>query len=934
MSNRSGGPLKTIFDKGLIYKGYKIVPQSPTIETPLSSHELSLGYREVSDPSCYAKVKVIESPLSDVLGSELLIWTTTPWTLISNTATAVGPDIDYVLVNNTRRRKAGGEEHEETVRLVLAKSRLEALEGETEILKEFKGQALLGTRYEPLFDYLKFDYQKYPNVHTVLSGDFVSTEDGSGIVHMAPAFGQDDFDMSKVHQLPVLNPVSPGGRFLEGVGEFSGRTVKTFTYGDGHTEEGVDKDLIIALKKAGKIYKATNDYVHSYPHCWRTDNPVIYFARESWFINSPDYKAQMVNHNEGINWQPPEIGSGRFGNWLSDVKEWSLSRDRYWGTPLPIWISEDGEDMFAVGSIAELKEGLYEHPDGRRVEISEMADEFDVHRPFVDHIIFERDGKTYRRTPEIIDVWFDSGAMPFAQLHYPFENKELFEASFPADFICEGVDQTRGWFYTLHNIAAVLFDKPAFKNIIVNDLILDKNGQKMSKSKGNVVRPFEVIDKYGVDPLRWYFATVNNPWIPKRFDEQGIQEVFKKFFDTLLNTYNFFAMYANIDEFDSLSTAPNIADRPEMDRWILSRLYSLVELVNREMDRYDITDATRPLVDFLLDDLSNWYVRLNRRRFWKSESSEDKLAAYHTLYEVLITVSKLIAPVAPFVSEAVFRHLRNAQMPESVHLCDYPVLDENRKAGQNIELEEKMATAQRVVKMARSLREETRIKVRQPLPEILVYSPDEHQTAHALSMQNIIMEELNVKAVSAPDSIAGLVERSVKPNFKVLGPRFGPRMKEVAAAIQKLSEDDIATLEKTGSLSLTAANWDEAETINLNEVLLVDKGIGELAVARRHGLVVGLVTAISPELAQEGLAREFVNRIQSLRKESGLDITDRIVIYFNAPEQIQSAVEQQNAYICRETLAVDIAASIPENFSGSEANIAGERLEIALEKAL
>ncbi|NIV03090.1 isoleucine--tRNA ligase, partial [Candidatus Saccharibacteria bacterium] len=532
--------IKQIFDKGLIYKSFKIVPQSPTIETPLSSHELSLGYKEVRDPNCYIKVKIVSSPKASMRGAELVIWTTTPWTLISNVAAAVGEEIEYVLVKNTRKLKQGDEEKEVVDKLVLAESRLKALDGEVEIVERFKGKEILGTVYEQIFNFLKIDRHKYSNALTLLPGEFVSTEDGSGIVHLAPAFGQDDYEMSKRFNLPVLQPMTPGGRFTDQVGEFSGRTVKTFTYADGTSEEGVDKEVVIALKKMNKLYRSTNDYVHSYPHCWRTDNPVIYFARESWFINSPDYKDEMVALNKDINWQPPEIGSGRFGNWLEEVKEWSLSRDRYWGTPLPIWVSDDGEDSFAIGSIEELQQGLYESPDGKKVPLPEIEEEIDLHRPFVDNIVFERDGKLYRRTPEIIDVWFDSGAMPFAQFHYPFHNQDEFEKSFPADFIAEGVDQTRGWFYTLHNIATVLFDKPSFKNIIVNDLILDKNGQKMSKSKGNVVYPFEIISRYGIDPLRWYLVTVNNPWIPKRFDEKSLEEVYRKVFDTFINTYNFF----------------------------------------------------------------------------------------------------------------------------------------------------------------------------------------------------------------------------------------------------------------------------------------------------------------------------------------------------------------------------------------------------------
>jgi isoleucyl-tRNA synthetase len=835
--------------------------------------------------------------------------------LISNVAAAVGENVEYALVKNTRQVKKGDGQETQVDNLVLATARLVALDGEYEVLETFKGKEIIGTVYKQIFDYLKIDREKYPNALTLLPG--------------APAFGQDDYDMSKIHNLPVLQPVTPGGKFTNVIGEVSGRPVKTFTYGDGHTEEGVDKDLVFALKKMGKIYRSTNDYIHSYPHCWRTGNPVIYFARESWFINSPAYKDEMVALNNTINWQPPEIGSGRFGNWLEDVKEWALSRDRFWGTPLPIWVSEEGDDMFAVGSIEELKKGFYEAPDGKRTPVSEL-EQIDLHRPFVDRIVFEKNGKPYHRTPEIIDVWFDSGAMPFAQFHYPFENKELFDKSFPADFIAEGVDQTRGWFYTLHNIAAVLFGKPAFKNIIVNDLILDKNGQKMSKSKGNVVYPFDVINRYGVDPLRWYLMTANNPWLPKKFDSQGIEEVYRKFFDTLLNTYTFFALYANIDKFDPQSEPVPVDERPEIDRWIISRLYTIVETVTEQMEKYDITHAARPISDFVLDDVSNWYVRRNRRRFWKSEDNIDKLAAYQTLYEVLLTLSKLTAPFVPFVSEEIFQNLRADNMPESVHLADFPVVDETRKAHQDKGLEEKMELAQKVVRMARALRNETKIKVRQPLQEMVIFSKSKSVLESILKMTDIIREEINLKSITTTEQLDKLVMRRAKPNFKTLGPRLGKLMKHIAPIIQSWEDHEIDLLEQKGNLSISIEGRDE--NIHLEDVEIYDQQRGNMSVAREADLVVGLDTLITPQLEMEGIAREFVNRIQNLRKESNLQVLDRIRIYYSAPKKIDQAVQQMSEYITNETLAVKIHNMLPAERDTFEISIDSETLSVAIEK--
>ncbi len=893
--------IKQIFDKGLIYRDFKIVPQSPTIETPLSSHELSLGYRDVTDPNCFIKVKIISSPLKELEGAQLLVWTTTPWTLISNVAMAAGADIDYVLVENTRRIKSKEGTKTITDKLVLAEARLSVLDGEYKILKRFKGKELFGTVYEQIFDYLKIDREKYPNALTVLIGDFVSTEDGSGIVHLAPAFGQDDYDMSKKYNLPFLQPVTPGGRFTDEVGEFSGRTVKTFQYTD-HVEEGVDKDIVKKLKEMGKLYRNTFDYVHSYPHCWRTDNPIIYYARESWFIDSPRYKEQMVELNKTINWNPPEIGTGRFGNWLEDVKEWSLSRDRYWGTPLPLWVSEDKEDIIAIGSIEELKKGLYEKEDGTRVPVSELDEEIDLHRPFVDRIIFEKDGKIYRRTPEIIDVWFDSGAMPFAQFHYPFENKEVFQKSFPADFIAEGIDQTRGWFYTLHNIATVLFNKPAFKNIIVNELILDKDGQKMSKSRGNVVYPLDMMDRYGADPLRWYFMAVSPPWIPKKFDEAGLQEVVRKFFSTLINVYSFFVMYANLDGYTGDEELVPYAQRPEIDRWIISKLNTVIGRVNDSLEHYDITKAVRALSDFMIDDVSNWYVRRNRRRFWKSEAGSDKLAAYQTLHEVLLTFAQLMAPMAPFMAEEIYGNLKKKTDALSVHLTDYPKLDETRRKLQDAELEKAMDLAQRIVTAIRALRNEKQIRVRQPLSRAIIYTrrPDDRKDIE--KMAAIIAEEVNVKAVEYVDDDGALVVRKAKPNFKILGAKVGKLMGPLNGIIKSFSNEQILELSKNGYIHVNVENREIK--LEKEDVIITSEAKGEFAVYSDEYVTVALDLHLTDLLLEEGFAREFVNRVQNLRKEAGFEVTDHIIIQVQglSPEKIK-ALQNRDEYIRNETLA-------------------------------
>ncbi len=913
--------LDSFFKKGLIYKGFKVVPQSPTIETPLSSHELSLGYKDVRDPNLFIKLKVVNSPLKELENSYLMVWTTTPWTLFANVALAAGVDIDYVLVHNIRKSK--DETFED--KIVLAKSRLSVLDGEYEILKEFKGKELLGTLYEQIFDYIPLDREKYPNALTVLAGDFVSTEDGSGIVHMAPAFGEDDYEMSKIHNLPFLQPVTPNGHFTKELGEFAGRAIKHFTYTD-HEEEGSDKDVIIALKKAGKVYRSSIDYVHSYPHCWRTGNPVMYYARESWFIKSPVYKQEMIDLNKKINWQPPEIGTGRFGNWLEEVKDWSLSRDRFWGTPIPIWVSEDGEDMFSIGSIEELKKGMYEKEDGSLVPVPECGIEVDLHRPFVDKVIFEKDGKKYRRIPEVVDVWFDSGSMPFAQMHYPFENKEMFAEQFPGDFIAEGIDQTRGWFYTLHNIATALFGKPAYKNIVVNELILDKAGIKMSKSKGNVVDPFDIMERYGADAVRWYLFINNPPWKAMKFNEEDIAKtVISDFFRSLTNTYAFFALYSNIDGFDGSEEEIPVSQRPEIDRWIISRINTLLGDYKNYMEEYELTKAHRAIQNFTINELSNWYIRRNRRRFWKGENDSDKISAYQTLQSVLEILIHLIAPTTPFLAEDLYQRMRRNGTPESVHLTEIPQQDTSLI---DVELERKMDLAQGIVILARSLREQARIRVRQPLRRMLVPVLTDQAKTDIEHFDSIIREELNIKNIEYVSGDAEIVKKIAKPNFKVIGRKFGKLTQKVAGAIKELTNNNIAELENNGKLTIKIDN-DDIELVP-EDVGLASENIEGWLVASEGNITVALDTQLDEDLINEGLAREFINRIQNLRKDKGFDVTDRISINVSADDEFLNAVQAMRDYIMNETLAEEISVSSSDLTDSLD--IDGRSLSVELEK--
>ena len=858
--------LKTLFDKGLIYKDYKIVPQDPKSETVLSSHELALGYRETKDPSVYVLFKIKDKD------EHFLVWTTTPWTLISNVALAVGPYVDYVKIMVGDKK------------IILAKERLSVIDGEYEILEEMKGKKLEEIEYEQLFPYAKVNKKAF----YVVPGNFVSTEDGSGIVHIAPAFGADDYELSKEFDLPMVQPVTRGGLFTDEVTDFAGKFVKD-----------ADKDIIYKLKQEGKLYRKET-ITHMYPFSWRhEDVPVIYYARESWFIKTTAISKRMVELNKTINWQPPEVGSGRFGNWLEENKDWALSRDRFWATPLPIWLSEDG-DMFAVGSIEELKDGFIEE-DGKRKSIREIED-IDLHKPFVDRIFFEKNSKIYKRTPELIDVWFDSGSMPFAQYHYPFENKEKFEKSlFPADFICEGIDQTRGWFYTLHAIASMLFDNVAYKNVIVNELILDKNGQKMSKSKGNTVDPFMLFDKYGADTTRWYLIANSPPWRPTLFDEDGLVEVQRKFFGTLLNTYSFLALYANIDKFSYREEAIPVEEREEIDQWIISKLNSLIVEFKDLMDEYEVTKAARAVSDFTIDHLSNWYVRRCRRRFWKSEMNKSKLAAYQTLYEALVVICKLTSPFAPFISEELYLSLNSSTKKEdfeSVHLAEYPAagkIDE--------ELELKMEVAQQVVYLTRAMRAKSNLKVRQPLKKIMVVV-DKNKRAALSKMRDVILDEVNIKELIVLDDDSKIVSKSAKANFKTLGPKYGKKVQIISKEIKEFKSDKIKALENGEQVKLTIDGGDFL--IAPNDVEIISTEIEGWFVESDEGVTVAIDTELDDDLIGEGLAREFVNRVQNMRKDSGLEVTDKIIIRFTGSDLINNAVQSFTKYVAAETLAESI----------------------------
>lgn len=916
--------LSEFFNKGLIYRGYKVVPQCPHCETPLSSHELAQGYKDVRDPSLYVKIPVRRGEgerLNLPEGTRILVWTTTPWTLISNVALAVGSDIDYTLVTDP----ATGEHY------ILAEARRSTLDpdGAWEVVASFKGSALAGLGYERLFDYVEVEEKAF----YIVTGDFVSTEDGTGIVHIAPAFGQDDYEVAKKYNLPVMQPVTGGGRFTDVVTDWAGRTVKTLHF-EERVEEGVDKEIVIALKGRGLVLKSSNDYEHSYPHCWRCHNPLIYYARDSWFIRTTAYAPEMIEQNKRINWQPPEIGTGRFGNWLEENKDWSLSRDRYWGTPLPIWVNEsDPTDMFCVGSVEEFLSGEFEEEDGSVVPGESVAARLDLHKPFVDQMIFRRDGKIYRRTSELIDVWFDSGSVPFAQYHYPFENREKFEGRFPADFISEGVDQTRGWFYTMHAISTGVFNQPASRNILVNGHLLDKKGRKMSKNDGNTVDAFEMIDRYGADAIRWYLVTNSPPWKPLLWNEEEIPRTVHSFFRTLTSTYNFFALYAKVDGFVYSEARLPESERAEVDRWILSALTSTVTRYTELMDEYDPTRAMRLVSEFTVEQLSNWYVRRNRRRFWKGDISTDKTAAYQTLYECLIAVVKMMAPLAPFIPERIYRALNDVTRLEAVESVHLALLPEPDPSVIDADLERRMDRAQRVVALARMLREKSRLKVRQPLRRMLIPVASDAEREDYRAMEEIIKEELNIKAIEYADAATSdVVRMKAKANYKSLGPRFGKEMKQVAAAVSAMTSAEVVALGREGSLTINAGS--DTFVLFPEDVEVIHEEITGWLVASEGTSTVALDTELDEELINEGLAREFINRVQNLRKDSGLDLTDRISLGYVADDSLQTVLEGKRDYIMEETLAIRFGPYTDATETGStlEVDLNGQPCRITLER--
>lgn len=881
--------LKRYYDEGLIYKGYKIQPYCPRCETPLSSHEVSLGYEDVKDPSIYVKMK-----LKGEENCYFLVWTTTPWTLISNVALAINSEIDYVKVVHN------GEN------LIFAEARLGVLDGDYHIVEKFKGKVLIGKEYERLFSYHSVKEKGW----YVIQGDFVTTEDGSGIVHIAPAYGEDDYQVSKKYRLPTIHPVNKSGEFGNEVTDFANKFVKD-----------ADPGIIRNLKERHLLYKKET-ITHSYPHCWRCKMPLLYYARESWYIATTKYAHRMVELNKTINWFPPEVGEGRFGNWLEENKDWSLSRDRFWGTPLPIWICGQCGKQKCIGSIIEYRRG------------KGIKEPLDLHKPHVDEVTFDCVcGGEMQRTPELIDVWFDSGAMPFAQWHYPFENKELIDSGeqLPADYICEGVDQTRGWFYSLHSISTFLFDKPAYKNILVNELILDKEGLKMSKSKGNTVDPFYIIEKYGADTTRWYLVTNSPPWKPTLFDEEGLREVQRKFFGTFLNAYAFFALYANIDKFDYSESQIPIKERQEIDRWILSLLNTLIKNYIAAMEGYDVTRAARAISDFTIDQLSNWYIRRNRRRFWKNEKGSDKLAAYQTLYECLAVITKLMAPFAPFLAEEISININSITKKEnitSVHLALMPEINDNAI---DVELEVRMEKAQRIVSLVRAIRNKSNLKVRQPLKRVIIPVAKDSDRDAISKMEDVILDEINVKTIEYVSDDSEIIHKNIKPNFKSLGPKHGKAVQPVAAAIRNFDAKEIKEIETSGQIVIKVG--DKEILIDRDDVEILHQDIKGWIVESDNVMAIALDTELTPELIDEGFAREFVNRVQNMRKDAGYDVTDRIHIFYDANNKLSDALFKLKNYIINETLAIEFSKrKQPSGGHTADWNINGEHCVISIDR--
>ena len=944
--------LSELYKKDLIYKGYTIQPYSPAAGTGLSSHELNQPgcYKDVKDTSATAIFKAVKESITNealkaVEGDiEFIAWTTTPWTLPSNTALCVGNKIDYVLVK-TFNQYSGN-----PMNIVLAKNLVtkqlsgkyidtENEEGLTGyefgdkkipffIVSEFKGADLVGARYEQLLPYAT-PYENAENAFQVIAGDFVTTEDGTGIVHIAPTFGADDAMVAKSFNVPGMlvldengNPrplVDLQGKFVPEMAELAGMYVKNEYYADGEApERSADVAISIKLKEEDKAFKVEK-YEHSYPHCWRTDKPVLYYPLDSWFIKSTAMKDRMIELNKTINWKPESTGTKRFGNWLENLNDWNLSRSRYWGIPIPIWSTEEGDERTCIGSVEELYNecekavaaGIMAKNPITDFEPGNMSkdnyDKVDLHKNYVDEIILvSPNGLPMNRESDLIDVWFDSGSMPYAQWHYPFENKELIDGqeSYPADFIAEGVDQTRGWFFTLHAIATMCFDSVAYKNVISNGLVLDKKGQKMSKRLGNAADPFETLDKYGPDATRWYMITNAQPWDNLKFDLDGITEVQRKFFGTLYNTYSFFSLYANIDNFSYAEADIAITERPEIDRWILSELNTLMNSVDKAYSEYEPTRAGRLLQEFVTENLSNWYVRLCRRRFWKGEYEQDKISAYQTLFTCLVNIAKMASPIAPFFTDRLYKDLMKAtDLPqeESVHLTLFPQGDETLI---DSDLETRMQMAQNITSMVLSLRKKEKMRVRQPLQKVMIPASGDKMKAQINAIKDLVLSEVNVKELDFMEADSNVLVKEIKANFKALGPKYGKQMKAIAAAIGKFEQAEIKNLESKGVYTLTIDGL-ELE-ISTDDVLINSQDIPGLLVANNKGITVALDITMNEGLIEEGIARELVNRIQNIRKDSGLEITDRIQLSIVKHDKINAAITANKKYICDETLADEL----------------------------
>jgi isoleucyl-tRNA synthetase len=855
--------LSELYKKGLLYKGYKIQWYSPGNGTVLSSHEVSLGYKNTQDPSIY-----VMFPKPDEEETYYLAWTTTPWTTISNMALTINPELDYVKLAHHHKN------------YIVAKGCVERVFGEEVIiLDEYKGTELLGNRYLPIFDYAREEFNE-EQAWKIIPASYVTIDDGTGIVHTAPAYGADDYDACAKAQIPMFNPIDRDGCFTEQVPEFSGQWFKE-----------ADKGIAKAIKEKGLMFRHET-YEHNYPFDWRKGTPLMSYPVESWFIKTTAVKDRMVELNKTINWKPSSTGTGRFGTWLENNVDWAISRQRYWGTPLPIWQSDKNPDVFeCIGSVSELK---------MKAGIPEDT-ELDLHRPYIDELTWPAPGGgTMRRVPDLLDVWFDSGSMPFAQWHYPMETQTEFKDRFPADFIAEGVDQTRGWFYTLHALGTMLFDQVAYKNVVSNGLVLDKNGEKMSKSKGNTVDPFEILKTYGADTTRWYMMSNSSPWDNLKFSEDGLKETQRKFFNTLVNTYSFFAMYANIDEFNANKAHIPVPDRPEIDRWIISRLNTTIKQVEQYFDEYEPTRTAREMETFV-EELSNWYVRRNRRRFWKSGATLDKTAAYQTLHQCLLSMSQLMSPIAPFLSEWMYQRLTNdlVGFEESVHLSFFPTVEETAIIPA---LEHKMERARLISAIVLRIRNQIDLNVRQPLARIILPIKDEVERDAILSVQHIILEEVNVKEIQFVDDDSGIVHKTAKPNYPLLGKKLGPNMKAVAGQVQSFSTEQISDFERLGQVTVRLDDGAQIVLVE-KEIDIIRTGLEGWQVESEAGLSVAVDTELSVELQKEGLAREFVNRVQNMRKEANFDVTDRIATGVQANEKLAAAISYMAEYIQQETLS-------------------------------